>query len=172
MEQGEEVDVSALLPLVYDKLRSMAEAQMLHERGGHTLQATALVHEAFIRLSGSRELTWKSKAHFFGAAAKSMRRILIDHARVRSAAKRGGGRAITAVSLAELVTDAPPEDLLAVDEAICQLVETDRRAGTVAQLRLYSGLSIAEIAAAMETPLRTVERDWAYARAWLHDRLR
>ena len=171
-EDGTPVDAEALFPLVYDKLRRIAQQQMNGERRGHTLQATALVHEAFLRLADGSRMTWKSKAHFYRAAAESMRRILIDHARGRGRQKRGGDRTQVAVSLADLATDAPPDEFLAVDDAICRLREVEPRAGSVAHLRLYAGLSLAETAHALDRPLRSVERDWAYARTWLHERLK
>lgn len=170
-EQGEAVDVAALLPLVYEQLRRMARAQLGGERRGHTLQATALVHEAFLRLAKAGPWSWKSKRHFYGAAADAMRRILIDHARARGAVKRGGGYQRVAVSLADLVANAPPEEFLALDEALSQLTAVDARAGAVARLRLYAGLGVAETAEALQMPLRTAERDWAYARVWLYERL-
>jgi len=171
-EAGQPVDVDALLPLVYDKLRRIAQQQMNNERRGHTLQATALVHEAFLRLAGRDGLTWKSKAHFYRAAADSMRRILIDHARSRGAEKRGGAYKRAAVSLAELVSDADPEEFLAVDEAVSRLGEREPRVGSVVKLRLFAGLGLAETAEALGIPLRTVERDWAYARTWLYTQLK
>jgi len=171
-ERGEEVDFGALLPLVYDRLRRIAQVQMGNERQGHTLQATALVHEAFLRLAGAGSLSWKSKGHFYRAAADSMRRILIDHARARNTAKRGGEFQRSAVSLADLVSDASPEEFLAVDDAISRLKEAEPRAGSIAHLRLYAGLSVAETAEALSIPQRTVERDWRYARTWLYERLK
>jgi len=171
-EAGEPVDLSALLPLVYGQLRLIAERQMAQERKGHTLQATALVHEAFLRLAGTSRLTWKSKGHFYGAAAEAMRRILIDHARTKERRKRGGGLKRVAISLADLVVEGDSDEFLAVDEAICRLKEVAPRAGSIAHLRLYAGLSVAETAEALGVPVRTVERDWAYARTWLYDRLR
>ena len=165
------IDMAALLPLVYDQLRRIAQQQMSTERRGHTLQATALVHEAFLKLVGAPGLSWKSKSHFYRAAAESMRRILLDHARTRGRKKRGRGRTRVAMSLADLVTDSSPEEYLAVDEAICRFKEVEPRAGSVAHLRLYAGLSIPETAEALGIPQRTVERDWAYARVWLHDKL-
>ena len=171
-ERGEDVDMGALLPLVYGQLRRIAQQQMNSERSGHTLQATALVHEAYLRILQDGGRTWKSKAHFYRAAAQSMRRILIDHARTAAREKRGGGCKREAISLADLVSDRPPEEFLAVDEAICRFQEAEPRAGSVAQLRLFAGLSIAETAEALGLPQRTVERDWSYARTWLHERLR
>ena len=171
-EAGEDVDLEALLPLVYGKLRRIAQQQMNNERRGHTLQATALVHEAFLKLAGGNRLSWKSKSHFYRAAAESMRRILVDHARTRGRAKRGGDHKRVAVSLADLVTNASPAEFLAVDEAVSKLQDADPRAGSVAHLRLYAGLSVDETAEALGIPKRTVERDWSYARTWLHERLR
>jgi len=172
IELGERVDLSALLPLVYDELRQIAGRQMRRERSGHTLQTTALVHEAYIRLLDGNALTWKGKAHFYGAVAEAMRRVLVEHARSRMRHKRAGDRRRVALSLAELVSDAEPAEFLEVDEALRALADVSPRAGSVANLRLYAGLSLPETAKALDTPLRTVERDWAYARAWLYDRLK
>ena len=171
-EAGEDIDMGALLPIVYDQLRRIAQQQMNTERRGHTLQATALVHEAYLRILQGGKRSWKSKSHFYRAAAQSMRRILVDHARGASREKRGGGRKREAISLADLVTNQPPEEFLAVDEAMCRFREADPRASSVAELRLFAGLSLAETAEALELPLRTVERDWSYARTWLHEKLR
>jgi RNA polymerase sigma factor (TIGR02999 family) len=170
-EAGEPVDMEALLPLVYDQLRRIAQRQMNTERSGHTLQATALVHEAYLKLVGAG-LSWKSKSHFYRAAAEAMRRILVDHARSQGRAKRGGGRQRVAVNLADLVANSSPAEFLAVDEAIRRFKEAEPRAGSIAHLRLYAGLSIAETAEALEIPQRTVERDWSYARTWLYEKLR
>jgi len=170
-EAGEPVDMEALLPLVYDQLRRIAQREMNTERSGHTLQATALVHEAYLKLAGAG-LSWKSKSHFYRAAAESMRRILVDHARSRGREKRGGDRKRVAMSLADLVTNSSPAEFLAVDEAIRRFREAEPRAGSVAQLRLYAGLNIAETAEALGIPQRTVERDWSYARTWLYKELR
>lgn len=170
-EAGEPVDVSALLPLVYDQLRRIAQQQMEGERKGHTLQATALVHEVYLRLLGDEQLSWSSKAHFYKAAADAMRRILIDHARARGAKKRGGRHKRVAANLTELISDENPAEFLAVDEAVSRLKVEEPRAGSIAHLRLYAGLSVAEVAEALEVPLRTVERDWAFARTWLYERL-
>jgi RNA polymerase sigma factor (TIGR02999 family) len=171
-EEGEPVDLAALLPLVYRQLRQIAQHQMAGERSGHTLQATALVHEAYLRLAGNEEASWKSKRHFYAAAAQAMRRVLIDHARSRGSQKRGGDLARVAVSLADLVSNAEPEKLLAVDDALSRLKEVEPRAGAVAELRVYAGLSLPDAAEALGQPLRTVERDWAYARTWLYDALK
>ncbi len=121
LEAGEEVDLSALMPIVYAQLRGIAQHQMGGERREHTLQATALVHEAYLRLVGDGRLSWKSKGHFYAAAAEAMRRILVDHARARATNKRGGGRPRVAMSLAELVTEADPAEFLAAAEAVSRL---------------------------------------------------
>ncbi|MCB9883016.1 MAG: sigma-70 family RNA polymerase sigma factor [Planctomycetes bacterium] len=172
VDAGERIDLNVLLDLVYDQLRRIAKRQLEQERSGHTLQATALVHEAFLKLADAESLGWKSKGHFYAAAAEAMRRILIDHARARGSKKRGGGAQRVAVSLADLVSEADPQRFLAVDDALSRLKEVEPRAGSVAHLRLFAGLSVAETAAALEIPLRTVERDWAYARTWLYERLK
>jgi RNA polymerase sigma factor (TIGR02999 family) len=164
-------DPEALWPVVYDNLRRMAARQMRHERGDHTLDATALVHEAYLRLVGREPLEWRTKGHFYAAAAEAMRRILVDYARARGAAKRGGGGRRVAVSLADLVQERDPEDFLAVEEALSRLEETEPRSGSVARLRLFAGLSVAETAEALGLPLRTVERDWSFARVWLYEAL-
>ncbi|MHC4953331.1 MAG: ECF-type sigma factor [Planctomycetota bacterium] len=171
-EAREPVDLSRLLPLVYDQLRRMAQLQMAGERKHHTLQATALVHEVYLKLIGDENLAWASKARFYGAAADAMRRILIDHARARGAQKRGGKHKRVAASLEELVSNENPEEFLAVDDAVSRLREEEPRAGSIAHLRLYAGLSVAETAGVLDIPVRTVERDWAFARTWLYQRLK
>jgi RNA polymerase sigma factor (TIGR02999 family) len=162
-----------LLPLVYDQLRSLAQRVLRGEAIGHTLQATALVHEAFLRLVGPRELPWQNRAHFFAAAAESMRRILVDHARKKSAHKRGGGSARrAAVDLTGLPDPASEEQsagFLVLDEAITRLQQVDPEACRVVQLRYFAGLSIEETAKALEVSAPTVKRLWAFARGWLKE---
>ena len=156
-----------LLPLVYRSLRDLAERQMRRERSAHTLQATALVHEAYMRLIGDQRLGWDSKAHFYAAAAEAMRRILIEHARRAGAKKRGGGLKREIASVADLAceeTIAYAED---VDAAIEALRKEDPRAASIVQLRFYAGLSVDEAAAALDMSSSTVDREWRYARAWL-----
>jgi len=172
-EAGEAVDFKALLPLVYDHLRGIAARQMAGERRDHTLEPTALVHEAYLRLVGRDRLAWSSKAHFYAAAAEAMRRILVDHARGRARIKRGGpGRRRVGANLTELVAQDDPQTFLAVDDAIRRLEEVDPRAGSIVRLRLFAGLDVAETAQALDIPQRTVERDWAYARSFLFEKLR
>lgn len=164
-----------LLPVVYDELRAIAAAHLRGERRGHTLQSTALVHEAYLRLVGADAPPWRSRAHFFHAAAEAMRRILIEYARRRSRVKRGGGR--LRVDLDDALQDArladwpDPDQLLAVDEAIQRLEKEDARAAEVVRLRYFAGLGVDETANALDLSERTVMREWAYAKAWLHDAL-
>jgi RNA polymerase sigma factor (TIGR02999 family) len=170
-EAGEAANFDALLPLVYDHLRRIAARQMAGERDDHTLEPTALVHEAYMRLIGRDPLAWTTKARFYGAAAEAMRRILVEHARARARFKRGGDRKRVGINLADLVSQNDPETFLAVDEAIRRLEEVDPRAGSIVRLRLFAGLGVAETAQALELPQRTVERDWAYARSFLFEKL-
>lgn len=156
-----------LLPLVYRSLRALAAHQLSGQRRGHTLQATALVHEAYLRLVGSREIGWDSRAHFYAAAAESMRCILIDHARRVGAQKRGGGRARAIASVADLAREETIAEALEIDEAIEALRREDPRAATIVHLRFYTGLSIDESAAALNIAPSSVDREWRYARAWL-----
>lgn len=156
-----------LIPLVYDELRIMARAQLSHERPDHSLQATALVHEAYLRLAGDKHPPWNDKAHFFHAAAEAMRRILIEHARTRGRVKRGGGQKRVSLSGIDLATEQDPEELLALDDAICRFEQQDPSAAEVVRLRFFAGLSVEETAQTLGISERTVKREWAFARAWL-----
>jgi RNA polymerase sigma factor (TIGR02999 family) len=160
-----------LLPVVYDELRAIAAARLRGERQGHTLQPTALVHEAYLRLLGGAGPPWNSRAHFFHAAAEAMRRILIEYARRRKRVKRGGGRVRVDLEDAQVAEWPHPDELLAVDEAIRRLEEEDSRAADVVRLRYFVGLSVEETSKALELSERTVMREWAYAKAWLRDAL-
>jgi RNA polymerase sigma factor (TIGR02999 family) len=170
-QRGDTGAPERLFPLVYDELRRVARARLRRERPGHTLQATALVHEAYLRLIGPGEATPHNRAHLLGMAARLMREILVDHARRKDARKRGG--AATKVSLHDSV--AAPEiavvDLLALDEALIELSARDARACQVVELKFFAGLTIGEAAEALHVSPATVERDWTVARAWLHQRL-
>jgi RNA polymerase sigma factor (TIGR02999 family) len=161
-----------LLPLVYRSLRALAEREMRHERVSHTLQATALVHEAYLRLIGNNDVGWDGRGHFYAAAAEAMRRILIEHARRAGARKRGGGRRRTIASVADLADEESVSMTLELDDAIEALRAHDPRAASVVQLRFYAGLSIDETAAALNVGASTVDREWRYARAWLLRHLR
>ncbi len=157
-----------LLTLVYDQLRKIAQQRMGEERAGHTLQATALVHEAYMRLVGNQEVRWDGRAHFFAAAAEAMRKILIDHARKKGTAKRGGGlRNISGVL--DLASEEKICDALALDELISRLEKEDAKIAAVVRLRFYAGLSIQETAEVLGVSERTIKRDWTYARTWLAD---
>ncbi|MFG0282805.1 MAG: sigma-70 family RNA polymerase sigma factor [Phycisphaerales bacterium JB039] len=157
-----------LLPLVYDHLRAIAQRRMREERASHTLQATALVHEAFLKLvGGSDGPSWESRAHFFRVAAEAMRRILIDHARKRKSAKRGGGAAPIPISVVDLAAEHDPAQILALNEALESLEQEDARAAEVVKLRFFAGLSVEETAEAMGISERTCMREWAFARARL-----
>jgi RNA polymerase sigma factor (TIGR02999 family) len=161
-----------LLPLVYDELRALARAHLRNERPDHTLQATALVHEVYLRLLGGQHPPWKDRAHFFRAAAEAMRRILIEHARKRGRVKRGGDRIRVRISGVHLGSEQDPDEILALDEAIRRLEEQDPRIGDVVRLRFFAGLSVEETARALEVSERTVKREWSFARAWLYNALR
>ncbi len=172
IESGDACAVGKLLPLVYEQLRAIARQRMAQERAGHTLQATALVHEAYLRLVGGQEVAWANRAHFYSAAAEAMRRILIEHARKRDRIKRGGDRCRAPVSVADLAVEQDFEEIVAVDDAIRRLGEEDAQAAKVVRLRFFAGLSVDETARVLEVSPRTVAREWAYARAWLHDAFR
>jgi RNA polymerase sigma factor (TIGR02999 family) len=156
-----------LLPLVYGELRCLAVQRLAQERPGHTLQPTALVHEAYLRLLGNDERLWSDHSHFYRAAAEAMRRILIDHARAKKGARRGGDRRAIPLDLVELAAESSGEEILAVAEAISRLEEENADVAEIVRLRFYVGLSVEETARAMGVSERTVYRDWTYARAWL-----
>lgn len=156
-----------LLEIVYDNLRQIARQRMAGERRSHTLQATALVHEAFMKLVGDEELGFENRAHFYAAAAQAMRRILIDHARRRNADKRGGERKRVPMSVVDLATDTDPEQIMALEEAMARLEQSDPRAASVVRLRFFAGLDVEETAGVLGLSERTVMRDWAFARATL-----
>ena len=160
-----------LLPLVYTQLRKAAQKQMVGERSDHTLQATALVHEAYLRLVGSRQTNFDNTAHFYIAAAEAMRRILIEHARKRARVKRGGDLRRISLSAVYLAEEARPEEIMSVADAIQRLEARDDRMAKIVRLRFFVGLSVAETAEALGLSGRTVRREWAMARAWLHREL-
>ena len=162
------VGQAELFPLVYAQLRDMARRQMGDERAGHSLQPTALVHEAWMRLGGNDAVSWQGRAHFFGSAAEAMRRILVDHARGRRAAKRGGpdSRRLP-LDAVELAAADDPDRVLALDEALTRLEARDERLAKVVRLRFWAGLEEKEIAEILQVSPRTVRNDWKLARAWL-----
>jgi RNA polymerase sigma factor (TIGR02999 family) len=173
LEQGDPHAAEQLLPLVYGELRQLATQKLAQEKPGQTLQATALVHEAYLRLVGSEpEAHWNSRGHFIAAAAEAMRRILVENARRKKTEKHGGQRKRIDLSQAEPLTQADPDAVLDLDEALTLLAREDPDAAAVAKLRIFAGLSVEEAAQALATSRANAYRQWAYARAWLHARLR
>jgi RNA polymerase sigma-70 factor (ECF subfamily) len=169
---GDQAALDKLTPLVYAELRRLARGYMFGERPGHTLQTTALINEAYLRLIDWKNVRWQGRAHFFGVAAQVMRRILVDFARARHYAKRGG--TAQQVSLDEAVTihEDRSAEIIALDEALNSLAEIDPRKSQIVELRFFGGLSAKETAEALKVSLRTVEREWNSARAWLYRELR
>jgi RNA polymerase sigma factor (TIGR02999 family) len=168
---GDDSAVHALLPLVYAELRALAGAVFREQRAEHTLQPTALVHEAFLKLAGPGDVAWESRAHFFALAAQAMRQILADHARRKRAEKRGGDR--QRITLSDWATPASAHalDLIAFDDALARLGEIDPRQARVVELRFLGGMTMPEVARVMEISLSTAEREWRMARAWLRREL-
>ncbi|MEQ8764364.1 MAG: ECF-type sigma factor [Planctomycetota bacterium] len=164
---GDAAASARLLELVYHELRARAARLMIHQSPAHTLQPTALVHEAFLRLAGKHEVDWRSRAHFVAVAATAMRQILINHARDRAAGKRGGGWERITLEAAMTPWREKPLDLLDLDDALTRLSALSERQGRVIELRFFGGLSIAEVSHILEVSTTTVENDWAMARAWL-----
>ena len=166
---GDEAALERLLPLVEAELRVLARRYMARERGGHTLQPTALVHEAFLRLIDARHVRWQNRAHFMGIAARLMRRVLVDHARARGYQKRGGGAAKVTFSEELAVTASPALDLdlVALDQALESLATVDARKARVIELRFFGGLSVEETAEALHLSTDTIKRDWRLAKLWL-----
>ncbi len=167
VEQGDPRAAGELLPLVYQELRKLASCRMAHEPPGQTLQATALVHEAWLRLTGQEAQSWNGRAHFFAAAAEAMRRILIDNARRKKAARHGGGQQRSPLEEIEIAGPVPDDQLLAIDEALNKLAAQQPEKAELVKLRFFAGLSIEEAARLLKISEATAKRWWAYARAWL-----
>lgn len=168
---GDQRASEELLPLVYDELHRLAEHHMRREPAGHTLQPTALVHEAYMRLVGGGDVKWDNRGHFFGAAARAMRRILVERARHRNRIKRGGGRQRVELTDDAMAVEPPTTDLLNLDVALDALEAYDKRKAEVVMLRYFAGLSIEQTAAALGLSAGTVKNDWTFARAWLHRKI-
>ena len=168
---GDAAALEQLLPRVYNELRRIARARLRHERDGHTLAATDLVHEAFIKLLPVGRVDWRSRAHFFAIASRAMRNVLVDHAVRRGAAKRGAGATLLAIEETDASTEQPLDDLIALGEALGRLERLDPRQAQVVECRFFGGLSLEETAEALNTSPATVSRDWTFARAWLHNEL-
>jgi len=168
IDAGDPAAAEKLLPLVYDELRKLAAAKLAHEKPGQTLQATALVHEAYLQLvGGSPDQNWNTRGHFFGAAAEAMRRILIGQARHKASLKAGGQRKRVDLSDVEPEIQGPQLDVIALDEALEQLAARDPRAAALVKLRFFAGLTMPQAAEVLGVSLATVENDWAYAKSWL-----
>jgi RNA polymerase sigma factor (TIGR02999 family) len=169
IEHGDPRAAEQLLPLVYDELRKLAAHKLAQEQSGQTLQATALVHEAYLRLVDVDQVqNWDSRGHFFAAAAEAMRRILVENARRKQRVKHGGGRNRIDIKDAAIVFEQPPDDLLDLDQALHKLEQVDAEAAQVVKLRYFAGLTLPQTAHAMGLSLRTAERNWTFARTWLH----
>jgi RNA polymerase sigma factor (TIGR02999 family) len=167
IERGDTKAAEQLLPLVYDELRKLAAQKLAHEKPGQTLQATALVHEAYLRLVGADDPGWDSRGHFFAAAAEAMRRILVDNARRKAAIKAGGGRERVSLDEVELAIEGPRLDLLALDEALTALEAKDKRKADLVRLRYFAGLTVDQAAYALGISASTADNDWVYAKSWL-----
>ena len=165
--RGQSDAFDRLVPLVNDELRRLARRHMARERPGHTLQATALVNEAYLRLVDVKGVQWQSRAHFFAIAARMMRRILVDHARARDNSRRGGGVQKVSLDEALVISSEPDQDLVRLDEALCRLDTIHPRKGRVVELRFFGGLSLEETAEALHVSTDTVKRDWRFAKLWL-----
>src|SRR5690348_4522506 len=168
---GDKQALDRLAPLVYRELRRIASRMMAAERPNHTLQATALVNEAYVRLVDTQQVSWQDRAHFFALCARAMREILIDHARSRASAKRGGGQVAIQLDEALAVTPSPEAKLLELDDALKRLAEIDPRKSQVVELRYFGGLNLEETAEALKVSTKTVQRDWDLARGWLYREL-
>lgn len=168
---GNEAARDELLPLVYDELRRLARDYLRRERPDHTLQPTALVHEAYLRLAGQGAVNWQGRAHFFGIAARLMRQILINHAEGRQAAKRGGAAQRLSLSAADQLAPESAVDLVALDEALKALETLDARQSRIVELRFFGGLTVEEIAEVLRVSPATIKREWSSARAWLRREL-
>jgi len=168
---GDKEALDQLMPIVYDELRRQAARYLRREQAGHTLQTTALIHEAYVRLVDQRNVQWQNRAHFFGIAAQLMRRILVDHARTKKRVKRGGSKVQVSLADATVATTGPDLDIVALDEALERLEKLDQQQSRVVELRYFSGLTVEETAEVMGISTATVKREWSVARAWLHREL-
>lgn len=168
---GDPSAAERLLPLVYDELRRLAATRMAGEKPGHTLQPTALVHEAYLRLVGGGERAWDSRGHFFATAAVAMRRIVVEAARRKNRHKHGGGYERVEIELADLPTRLPPDDLIALDDALTRLEQIDPVKARLVTLRYFAGMTIEQAAEALDISRVTAHRYWTFARAWLHGQM-
>lgn len=172
LSQGDKTVIERLMPLVYDELHRRASRYMRQERAGHTLQPTALVHEAYLKLVGQREASFRNRAHFFAIASQLMRRILIDHARARLTARRGGDQDGFSLQYAARLRTDTPKGMIAVDDALVKLRALDPRQEQIVEMRFFGGLTVQETAEVLGVSTRTIEREWTVARAWLYMQLK
>jgi RNA polymerase sigma-70 factor (ECF subfamily) len=172
LTKGNQAAAEKLVPLVYEELKRLAKSYMRRERPEHTLQATALVNEAYLKLVQQQSVNWQSRSHFFGIAAQLMRRILIDHARGHLREKRGGAKVVLPLNEALVFSPERSEELVRLDEALGRLSQMDARQARIVELRFFGGLSVEETAQILEISPKTVKRDWSVAKAWLHGELR
>jgi len=172
LKRGDHDAERELLPVVYGELHRLAAALMRRERAAHTLQATALIHEAYLQLTDQRDKDWQNRVHFFAVAAQVMRRVLVDHARTRGAVKRGGAYRQVSLDEALMLTSDQSDEIVAIDEALSRLAQLDPRQGRVVELRFFGGLTEDETAHVLGVATRTVKRDWRVAKAWLHGELK
>jgi len=168
LSNGNTIVIEQILPLVYDELRKISSKYLSDEYRNHTFQTTELVHEAYIKLIGNQSISWQSRAHFFGIAAKTMRQILVDYARKRNSQKRGSGKTKLSLDDAQLVASESDDQILALDEALRKLEGVEERSGKIVELRYFSGLTIEETAELLNISSATVKRDWQFAKAWLY----
>ena len=168
---GDRAALDSLLPLVYEELRKQASRYLRRERVGHTLQTTALIHEAYLKLVDQKNVHWQNRAHFFGIAAQLMRRILVDHARTKQRAKRGGSDIRVSFNDANVMGQSRDLDIVALDEALSHLATIDEQQSRIVELRFFSGLTVEETAEVLGISPATVKRDWSMAKAWLHREL-
>lgn len=171
IDKGDTRAVDKLLPAVYQELRQLAARKLAREKPGQTLQPTALVHEAYLRLVGAEGQSWKGKTHFFAAAAEAMRRILIENARRKGRLKRGAGRQRIDLDEVQMDLEDPSADILALDEALAKFEATDKAKADLVKLRYFAGLTVEQVAEVLGISERTAKRYWAYARAWLYDEI-
>ena len=169
--RGDKEALDQLMPVVYDELRRQAARYLRREQAGHTLQTTALIHEAYVRLVDQRNVQWQNRAHFFGIAAQLMRRILVDHARTKKRVKRGGSDVRVSLDEAAVTVKGQDLDVVGLDEALDRLAKIDEQQSRVVELRFFSGLTVEETAEVMGISAATVKRDWSMAKAWLHREL-
>ena len=164
---GDQAALEQLIPLVHEELRRLARRHMAHERAGHTLQATALVNEAYVRLIDIKQVNWQDRTHFFAMSSRLMRRILVDFARSKGYQKRGGGAHKVSLDEALIITQEPGQDLIALDDALTALAAFDPRKAQVVEMKFFGGLSVEETADALKVSVETVMRDWKFAKVWL-----